>query len=128
MFRSPILVLSCAAALLSACSSDGIIGPRGHSGNTQIPSGSMQQLVGVLEMMDETHFGLRQPDRLVPLLCSSELESELGKEIRVWGKFNQEGVFAVANYDVPGEDADEPALLRVPLVRSKLMPRSGRLR
>ncbi|MEX2151816.1 MAG: hypothetical protein WD825_00660 [Gemmatimonadaceae bacterium] len=132
MFRARILVLGCAAAMMVACS-DSSIGPRHQPyDDVQTSSGSVQQLVGILEMVDETQFGVRQPNRLVALLCGcEELAIELGKEIRVWGHFNQGGQFAVTGYEIHGEEpeeSDEPAALRVAPVRSKVMPRNGRLR
>ena len=106
MRGSGLLLLAGAFAALAACSD--VTGPRASSASGNGGSAFPAQLVelrGVVEMVDESTFGLRWGNQQVILLSSATdvLMDALGKEVIVRGQFTPSGEFAVASVQLDDE-------------------------
>lgn len=125
MHRSRILMLGCAVAVvatLAACG-DPIVPKQSNGGVGSTPS-QLIQLVGVVELIDENQYGLRQADLLIHLIYSGEgFEQVLGMEVIVSGTFTASGGFSVSSWGLAPDPVDE--LYRVPATRK---PSEGRSR
>ena len=111
MIRSRLLVLGCTLAFV-ACSDGGTApGNPALRNPPAVPNGpQLLELRGVVEMLDDVRFGLRQSNAVVVAIRYSDtdaLMSVLGREVILRGTFTGEGDFSVAVLVVPadGEDA-----------------------
>lgn len=109
------LLLGCTLASVVACAD--VNAPNGNPGHT--PGGGitpvLQELQGVVELVDEIGFGLRQfNDQMVPLLCSDSelLMAAVGREVTLRGRFVGSGEFSVSMVIFADDEEEEYARVR----------------
>ena len=106
MIRTRLLVLGCTLAFVVACSDGGTMpGNPALRNPPATPIGpQFQELRGVVEMLDDVRFGLRQTNAVVVTIRYFDTEAlmtVLGREVILRGTFTGDGDFSVSALKSP---------------------------